>query len=250
MASVTGVIDGDLDAVLSSAFKEREKMAKKEGGEVLESFLKDKALYDSVCGFPNDPVNSRYRRTTYTTLPYIIRASGMPLKEAFAQLGIQVMWPNDEAEQLYLQLKKMNENHQKKLLEYMKALINPWWAGAIQDDNHITKNPTQRLLVYYSKKYDSHGDVRFRLSKTFGHEFERVYKDKKRMTTISTKGFVELSRKMEISLHWIYGSDKSYTILADSVTQEQIISIYLFMYEPERQIVQNYIKLAEGEGIL
>lgn len=243
MANVIGAIDKDLELQFFAAARERGRRAKEIGGEVLEKFQEDKAIFDSVCCFPND---TRYRRTTYTTLPYLIRFSQLPLSKAFAQLGIIIEWPNAEAERLYTHLANMDIVHQQKLFICMEELIHPFWREMTLDEVGIQMNPTQRLLYFYSRKYDATNDARLLLAKTLGPEFYKAYSDRKRTTTISTKGLVETARKLEISLHWLFGSDKSYSILADTALQEQIITVYLFSHETERRIVREYIKLARG----
>lgn len=242
MPKTVGLIDADVEERVMTVALEKEEQLKNIGGEEYEEFLKKKALFNEV-----NTVWNRRRKVSYQTLPYLLDYAGINMKEMYELFGIELDWPTEDAKEFYASICSLSKEDQSHLLRVIKSIGASLWYAPQQEDRKMMTNPTRRAIWVIRRKYDTSDSGQLRVAKGLGDEFIKAWMDKKFYTTISIKLLPEVSKKLQVSIHWLLGNDKSTTSLAATPMEEQIMSGYLFLTEKEQMIAKEYVALSKEE---
>ena len=242
MGRIAGAIDSDVEEKLISIAEKREKRLQEVGGTEYEEVLKKKDLFNEM-----NTVWNRRRKVSYQTLPYLLDYAGISIKEMYKLFDIELDWPSESAKNCYNSLKELEKAHQVYLLEIVKAIGTSLWYAPQPEDQEMMTTPTKRAIWVLKRRIDNANDQQSKIAKSLGDEFFKAWSDKKFFTTVSMKSLPAIANRLPVSLHWLFGNDKSIVVLADTPLEEQIMSGYLFLTPAEKHIAEEYIKLIRKE---
>lgn len=183
------------------------------------------------------------KELTYDMLPELLNIAKLSVKDMYELIGILIMWPDKDAEELCNICDSLPIEIQEKIKETAMKIAPDFWR---KSPEALEAQPTKRAMMILERQYYRSNRRTLEDGKVTP-ELLKVWEEPKHTTTLKTIDFPAIAQNFEVPLHWLLRLDENSLVLAKSPVTEHIMSAYLFMSSLNKDILKYAVKgYAEG----